>query len=90
VVWFGEALDDAVLGAAVTATSCDLFITIGTSAVVYPAAGLLHDARRAGAVTAEINLDPTPASGLVDIAVAGGAEAILPQLNLPAGDRRLY
>ena len=90
VVWFGEALDDAVLGAAVTATSCDLFITIGTSAVVYPAAGLLQDARRAGAVTAEINLEPTPASGLVDIAVAGGAEAILPQLNLPAGDRRLY
>ena len=46
-----HAVTDAVLGAAVTATSCDLFITIGTSAVVYPAAGLLQDARRAGAVT---------------------------------------
>lgn len=89
VVWFGEALNPRDLTAATAATACDLFITVGTSAVVFPAAGLLHEARRAGAVTAEINPEPTPASGLVDIAVAGGAEAILPQLNLLLGDRRL-
>jgi NAD-dependent SIR2 family protein deacetylase len=90
VVWFGEALDARDLTAAMAATACDLFITIGTSAVVYPAASLLHEARRAGAVTAEINPEPTPASGLVDIAVAGGAETILPELNLLLGERRLY
>lgn len=40
VVWFGESLDRAALAGARAATACDLFLTIGTSAVVYPAAGL--------------------------------------------------
>jgi NAD-dependent SIR2 family protein deacetylase len=84
VVWFGEALDERDLEEALAATACDLFITIGTSAVVYPAAGLVHQARRHGAITAEINVEPTAASGLVDIAITGAAEEILPQLNLLA------
>jgi NAD-dependent SIR2 family protein deacetylase len=47
---------------------------------VYPAAGLIHDARRQGAFTAEINPQATPASAAVDMALLGGAEVILPRL----------
>ena len=82
IVWFGEALRDSDLRAATAATRCDLFIAIGTSAIVHPAAGLLHDAKRQGAVTAEINPVPTPASGIVDIAIHGAAEDVLPRLDL--------
>jgi NAD-dependent deacetylase len=86
VVWFGEALEEADLAAAARATACDVFLTVGTSALVYPAAGLIHDARRAGALTVEINAEPTPASDVVDVAIGGAAEAILPQLNLLAAN----
>ena len=82
VVWFGEALGEREMAAAAEATRCDLFIAIGTSALVYPAAGLLQEARRAGAITAEINAEATPASASVDIALTGAAEQLLPQLNL--------
>lgn len=82
IVWFGEALRDSDLRAAAAATRCDLFIAIGTSAIVHPAAGLLHEAKRHGAVTAEINPVPTPASGIVDIAIQGTAEDVLPRLDL--------
>ncbi len=80
VVWFGEALGAENLRAALEATACDVFLTVGTSASVYPAAGLVHDARRRGAFTAEINLEETPASGAVDVAIHGGAEVILPRV----------
>jgi NAD-dependent deacetylase len=80
VVWFGEALRADNLRAAFEATACDVFLTVGTSAVVYPAAGLIHDARRQGAFTAEINPQATPASAAVDMALLGGAEVILPRL----------
>src|SRR5919107_180372 len=59
VVWFGEALDRRDVEAARAVAACDVFVTIGTSAVVYPAAGFLHDAREHGAFTAEINLEET-------------------------------
>lgn len=80
VVWFGEPLPAASLRGAMEATACDLFLTVGTSSVVYPAAGLIDEARRLGAVTAEINLDETPASLTVDVAIQGKAEEILPLL----------
>jgi NAD-dependent deacetylase len=82
VVWFGESLRPADIDAALgAAASCDVFLTVGTSAVVYPAAGLVHHARARGAFTAEINLEATPASSLVDVAIQGGAEEILPALD---------
>jgi NAD-dependent deacetylase len=82
VVWFGEALDAVEVGrAADAAAACDVFLAIGTSAVVYPAAGLLHHAKRHGAFTIEINVEPTPASGLVDVALAGKAEEVLQTLD---------
>lgn len=80
VVWFGEPLDPAVLSAARAACHCDLFLSIGTSAVVYPAAGLVAEAKTNGARTVEINPDATAASSLVDIAIAAPAEEALPAL----------
>jgi NAD-dependent deacetylase len=77
VVWFGEPLDPRDVEAAVAATACDVYLTIGTSAVVYPAAAFLDDARRHGAFTAEINLEETPASGSVDVSIRGRAEGVL-------------
>jgi NAD-dependent deacetylase len=80
VVWFGESLSAADMDAALRACACDLFIAAGTSAIVYPAAGLLQHAKACGAVTAEINIEPTPASGAVDLAIQGAAELVFPQL----------
>ena len=77
VVWFGETLASADLDAALAACDCDVFLTIGTSSVVYPAAGLVHEAQRRGAFTAEINLDPTPASSVVDLPLQGAADQLL-------------
>ena len=80
VVWFGESLRLENLDAGVRATACDVFLTVGTSALVYPAAGLVHNARQHGAFTAEINLEDTPASAAVDVAIHASAEQILPAI----------
>ena len=77
VVWFGEGIDPEVLKQSAAALDCDLFITVGTSALVYPAAGLVSEARGKGAFTAEINLEETPASDMVDLSLQGPAEEIL-------------
>jgi NAD-dependent deacetylase len=79
VVWFGEALDPDIVDQATAAADCDVFITIGTSAVVYPAAGFIDVARRRGAFTVEINPEATPA--MVDLALRGGAEDVLPAID---------
>lgn len=81
VVWFGEMLDDAIAAAAhKAAESCDVFLTVGTSAIVYPAAGLLPVAHANGAATIEINRDSTPASDRVDIAIHALAGSALPRI----------
>lgn len=81
VVWFGESLDPQDITAATTAADCDVFLTIGTSAIVYPAAGLLDIARSHGATTVEINPDATAASRVVNLTVATGAETALPAID---------
>jgi NAD-dependent deacetylase len=81
VVWFGEPLREQDVAEAIAACDCDVFLTVGTSAVVYPAAGLVQQAQRHGAFTVEINPDPTPASALVDVALQGAAEVLLPELD---------
>jgi NAD-dependent deacetylase len=81
VVWFGEMLDPAVVARAGAATDCDVFLAVGTSAIVYPAAGLLHDARERGAFTVEINPEATDASQLVDVAIAEPAEVALAAID---------
>lgn len=87
VVWFGEVLDADVMEASLAASACDVFLTIGTSAVVYPAAGLVDYARREGSLTVEINPDATGA--IVDMAVAEPAELVLPRLEAALGSHPL-
>jgi NAD-dependent deacetylase len=78
VTWFGEPLDMGALTAAADAASeSDVFLTVGTSALVYPAAGLLPHARAHGAFTVEINTEVTGVSGVVDVALRGKAEDVL-------------
>jgi NAD-dependent deacetylase len=81
VVWFGEGIDPEVMGRSAQAVRCDLFLTVGTSAVVYPAAGLIFEARRHGACTVEINPEITPGSSAVDLAIQGPAEEVLPRVE---------
>ena len=67
IVWFGEVLPQDVFAAAVDAArSCDLFLVVGTSAVVQPAASLAMLAADAGAQVWEVNPERTPLTGLVD------------------------
>jgi NAD-dependent deacetylase len=81
VVWFGEALPEEVLVQAYEeATFCDLFISVGTSATVYPAAGLIELAHQAGACLIEVNPEPTPFSSLMDLRLAAPAGEALPAL----------
>jgi NAD-dependent deacetylase len=81
VVWFGEAIVSEVIERSFKALDCDIFFTIGTSAVVYPAASLAHEARRRGAYTVEMNIEPTPASSFLDLALQGPAEELLHRLE---------
>ena len=81
VVWFGEGIDEEVLQRSIAALHCDVFMSIGTSAVVYPAAGLAAEARRRGAFTAEINPETTAASGTLDLSIQMPAEVALPLLE---------
>lgn len=81
VVWFGEQLPDHAVGAAARiAGDCDVFLVIGTAAVVYPAASYARLAAMGNALVAEINLEPTPLSASLPIALHGPAEEILPEL----------
>lgn len=84
VVWFGEALPEAALRAAFDAVGAmaegDVVLSIGTSAVVYPAAGFIEHAQDRGATAIEINRDPTPISRMVDWSLMGKAGEILPRL----------
>jgi len=87
VVWFNEMLPDAAVArAAEWAERCDLFLSIGTSALVWPASGFAHTAQRNGARLVEINLEPTPLTPLAHLAIHGKSGEILPELvrRLPA------
>jgi NAD-dependent deacetylase len=67
IVWFGETLSPGVLDAAVEAAErCALFLAVGTSAVVQPAAGLAGVAAAGGAAVWEVNPEPTPLTHLCD------------------------
>jgi len=81
VVWFGEGLPDSVLAAAwQAAESCGLFMSLGTSSLVEPAASLGRAAAAAGAKTVEINPQETPLSSGVDISVRGMTGELLPMI----------
>lgn len=77
IVWFGEVpyhMDRIVQ----LVQACDLFVSIGTSGAVYPAAGLVGLARRAGAHTVELNLEPSDGVTLFHEAIHGKAGEIVP------------
>jgi NAD-dependent deacetylase len=81
VVWFGESLPELTWQQALDAArACDVFLLIGTSAVVYPAASLAPLAQRNGARVIEINMEETPLSGSVDLSLRGPSGELLPQL----------
>ncbi len=81
VVWFGEALPQAQLErAAAAALVSQVFFSIGTSALVQPAASLSFAARRAGALLIEINAETTLLSPSVDHLLLGRSGEILPEL----------
>jgi NAD-dependent deacetylase len=81
VVWFGEMLDPANLDASERAAeACDLMLVVGTSGLVYPAAGLPATARRAGARVIIVNPHPTELDGQADSVLRGPAAEILPSL----------
>jgi NAD-dependent deacetylase len=81
VVWFGEAIPPAALeSAASAAADCDVFLSIGTSSVVWPAAGLADAARSNGATVIEINPDVTPQSGQSHHCLQGKSGEVLPEL----------
>lgn len=78
IVWFGEMLPQDAWQTAETATlNCDVLVSIGTSSVVYPAAGLIDLAKQQGATVIEINPKPTQTPE-VDIVLRGKAGEILP------------
>jgi len=85
VVWFGEALDPWDLARAEAVTACDLFLTVGTSSVVYPAAGFAGRARANGAMLLEINPDRTAASDGADIVLRLPAEEALEAIEARLG-----
>jgi len=81
VVWFGETLPMKAWRRAERASrKAQLFLVIGTSALVYPAAGLAEMARNAGAQVGVINTDSTPLDGVADWVLQGAAGEILPRL----------
>ena len=77
IVWFGETPLQMERIERALAT-CDLFVSIGTSGAVYPAAGFVQAARHSGARTVEINLQPTSGARLFDEGVYGPATEAVP------------
>ncbi len=79
VIWFGENLPQNVLELACDAArACDVILAVGTSAMVYPAAGLPSIAQHHGAWFAEINPQATPLTPQADLVIAAPAGIALP------------
>ena len=89
VVMFGEFLDARIgAQAELSAKNSEVFLLVGTSAVVYPAAGWAEKAWTRGSKLVIINLEPTPLDGVADVVIHGRAEEILPQIleHMSGGD----
>jgi NAD-dependent deacetylase len=81
IVWFGEALDPQDLDAAAAALrDCDLFLVVGTSAQVHPAASFAFPAVERGIGVVEVNKEPTALSRLATVSLQGPAGEILPAM----------
>jgi NAD-dependent deacetylase len=83
---FGQELDDEVIAAAAEAASdCDVFMAVGTSLTVHPAAGLTDVAAVAGARIVVVNAEQTPYDPLADLVVRERIGSALPRLVSTAG-----
>jgi NAD-dependent deacetylase len=81
VVWFNEMLPANELARAeVASRECEIFFSVGTSSLVYPAASLPLAARSSGALVVEVNVDATPLTKRADYFLRGPAGKILPAL----------
>jgi NAD-dependent deacetylase len=81
VVWFGEMLPARVIDDAMGAANrAEIFFSIGTSAIVHPAAGLPVMAKRAGATLVEVNPEPTPVTPMADFAFQEPSGQFMPRL----------
>jgi NAD-dependent deacetylase len=81
VVWFGESLPPGAFEQAeLAASTCEIFLSVGTSTLVYPAATLPYAALRSGAMVVEVNPQPTPFSDKASFALRGPSGQILPEL----------
>ncbi len=79
IVWFGEALPIEELSSATAAArACRVFLVVGTSGAVHPAAGLAFEAKFRGAAVVEVNPEATPLSEEADVVLRGKAGEILP------------
>src|SRR5436309_6856586 len=78
---FGQALDaDVIAAAAEAAADCDVFLAVGTSLTVHPAAGLVDHAAAHGARVVVVNAEPTPYDGIADLVVREPIGTALPRL----------
>ncbi|MGD2044603.1 MAG: NAD-dependent deacylase [Gemmatimonadota bacterium] len=81
VVWFGEALDADVIGAAFEAArAADVCLVVGTSAIVYPAASVPEVTVHAGGAVIEVNPESTPLTSLASVSLRGPAGELVPAL----------
>lgn len=81
VVWFGEAIPASATNTAMAAVGdCDLFFAIGTSSLVWPAAGFIEMAQRSGTTVLEVNPETTPMSAACDYRLAAESGLVLPKL----------
>jgi len=79
VVWFGELLPSGAINKAYEASGrAEIFFSIGTSAIVHPAASLPLAAQKEGAYLVEINLEPTPLTDFSDCSLIGKSGEVLP------------
>lgn len=82
ITWFEDPVDSAVFARAEALIgACQLFISVGTSAAVWPAAGLIPLARSAGAHLVELNLAPSEAAELFHQVLRGPASTLLPAVT---------
>jgi NAD-dependent deacetylase len=80
-IYFGQMLDEAVVGACTAAAAdCDVFLAVGTSLQVWPAAGLVDIAVGSGARLVVVNAEPTPYDELADLVVREPIGTALPRL----------
>ncbi|MCW2743412.1 MAG: npdA2 [Blastococcus sp.] len=85
-IYFGQLLDERVMEASAAAASdCDVFLAVGTSLQVWPAAGLADLAVRSGARLVVVNAEPTPYDDIADLVVREPIGAALPRLLGTAG-----